>query len=105
MRSQGKYVNQLASNGNFRIGSSYFTKDKRYQIKNHITVQDIYNDESGGLFDTRQFDSSEEPYNNRQQIRVQTDDSKTTFKGLRAYIDQSFQLDRKSTRVNSSHVR
>src|SRR5690554_3800169 len=94
LRSQGKYVNQLTSNGNFRIGSSYFSKNKRYQLKNHITSQDIYNDESGGLFDTRQFDSSDEPYNNRQQIRVQTDDSKTTFKGLRAYIDQSFQFNK-----------
>ena len=33
LRSQGKYVNQLTSNGNFRIGSSYFTKNKRYQFK------------------------------------------------------------------------
>lgn len=94
MRSQGKYVNQLTSNGNFRIGSSYFTKNKRYHIKNHITVQDIYNDENGGLFDTRQFDFSEDPYNNRQQITAQTDDSKTTFKGVRAYLDHSFQFNK-----------
>src|SRR5690606_3556797 len=94
MRSQGKYVNQLTSNGNFRIGSSYFTKNKRYHIKNHITVQDIYNDENGGLFDTRQFDLSENPYNNRQQITAQTDDSKTTFKGVRAYLDHSFQFNK-----------
>ncbi|HLW62600.1 MAG TPA: putative porin [Flavobacterium sp.] len=94
MRSQGKYVNQLTSNGNFRIGSSYFSKSKRYQLKNHITVQDIYNDESGGLFDTRQFDASEEPYDNRQQIRVQSDDSKTVFKGLRTYVDHSFQFNK-----------
>src|SRR5690606_23809602 len=44
MRSQGKYVNQLTSNGNFRIGSTYFTRDKRYQLRNHITFQDILND-------------------------------------------------------------
>src|SRR5690606_26358871 len=94
MRSQGKYVNQLTSNGNFRLGSSYFTNNKRYHIKNHITVQDIYNDENGGLFDTRQFDFSEDPYNNRQQITAQTDDSKTTFKGVRAYLDHSFQFNK-----------
>lgn len=97
MRSQGKYVNQLTSNGNFRIGSSYFTKNKRYQIKNHITVQDINNDENGGLVDSRQFASSQAPYNNREQIRVQFDDSKTTFKGLRAYVDHSFQFNKSET--------
>jgi len=94
LRSQGKYVNQLTSNGNFRIGSSYFSKNKRYQLKNHITSQDIYNDESGGLFDTSQFDSSQAPYNNRQQLRVHFDDSKTQFKGFRAYLDHSLQFNK-----------
>ena len=94
LRSQGKYVNQLTSNGNFKIGSSYHSKNKRYQLKNHITSQDIYNDESGGIFDTRQFDSSEAPYNNRQQLRVHFDDSKTQFKGFRTYLDHSLQFNK-----------
>lgn len=94
MRSQGKYVNQLTSNGNFRIGSSYYTENNRYQIKNHITVQDISNDENGGIVNTSQFDSSEAPYNKREQLRVQFDNSKTLFKGLRAYIDQSFRFNK-----------
>lgn len=94
MRSQGKYVNQQTSNGNFRIGSSYFTKNKRYQFKNHITFQDIYNDENGGVFNTALFESSDEPYNKREQIRVQFDNSKTRFKGLRTYLDQSFQFNK-----------
>ncbi|HUH25432.1 MAG TPA: putative porin, partial [Flavobacterium sp.] len=94
MRSQGKYVNQQTSNGNFRIGSSFYTKNKRYQFKNHIAVQDILNDENSGLVDTRQFESSDAPYNNREQIRVQFEDSKTLFKGLRTYIDHSFQFNK-----------
>ncbi len=94
LRSQGKYVNQLTSNGNFRIGSSYFTKNKRYQFKNHITFQDISNEENGGLVFTNNFDSSNEPYNSREQLRVQTADAKTLFKGLRGYFDHSFQFNK-----------
>lgn len=94
LRSQGKYVNQLTSNGNFRIGSSYFTKNKRYQFKNHITFQDISNDENGGIVFTNFFESSQEPYNNREQLRVQIADGQTLFKGLRTYFDHSFQFNR-----------
>ncbi|MEG0915799.1 MAG: putative porin [Myroides sp.] len=94
LRSQGKYVNQLTSNGNFRIGSSFFTKNKRYQFKNHITFQDISNEENGGLVFTNNFDSSNEPFNNREQLRVQTADAKTLFKGLRGYFDHSFQFNK-----------
>ena len=94
LRSQGKYVNQLTSNGNFRIGFSYFSKDKRYQFKNHITFQDISNDENGGLVFTNNFETSDEPYNNREQLRVQTADAKTLFKGLRGYFDHSFQFNK-----------
>lgn len=94
LRSQGKYVNQLTSNGNFRIGSSYFTNNKRYQFKNHITFQDIYNEENGGLVYPHHFEASDEPYNNRENLRVQFADANTMFKGLRAYFDHSFQFNK-----------
>lgn len=97
LRSQGNYVNQLASNGNFRIGSSYFTKDKRYQFKNHITFQDISNEENGGLVFTNNFESSDEPYNNRENLRVQIGEGKTLFKGLRGFFDHSFQFNKSET--------
>lgn len=94
LRSQGKYVNELTSNGNFRIGSSFFTKNKRYQFKNHITFQDISNEENGGIVATNNFESSNEPYNNREALRVQIADGKTLFKGLRAYFDHSLQFNK-----------
>ncbi|WCM43382.1 putative porin [Flavobacterium sp. CBA20B-1] len=94
LRSQGRYVNQLTSNGNFRIGSSYFTKNKRYQFKNHITFQDISNEENGGLVFVNDFESSNEPFNNRETLRVQIADGKSLFKGLRGYFDHSFQINK-----------
>src|SRR5690606_6360102 len=94
LRSQGNNVNQLTSNGYFRIVTSYITKNKRYQFKNHVTFQDILNEGNGGLVFTNFFESSEEPYNNRENLRVQTSDAKSLFKGLRGYFDHSFQFNK-----------
>src|SRR5690606_34815383 len=65
-----------------------------YQFKNHITFQDISNDENGGIVFTNFFESSQEPYNNREQLRVQIADGQTLFKGLRGYLDHSFQFNK-----------
>lgn len=94
MRSQGKYVNQLTSNGNFQIGATYSTANRRYQLRNHFTFQDISNDENGGIVDVSMFNQSVEPYNNRETITVQTEFGSSFFKGLRGYFDHSFQINR-----------
>lgn len=97
LRSQGKYRSQMASNGNFRFGSSYFTKNKRYQFKNHITFQDITNEENGGMFNVAEFESSDAPFDNRLQITNQFADAITQFKGIRTYLDHSFQFNKSET--------
>lgn len=97
LRSQGKYEAQMASNGNFRIGSSYYTKDKRYQFKNHITFQDITNEENGGMINVSEFQSSDAPFDNRLNISNQFDDAITQFKGIRTYLDHSFQFNKSET--------
>ncbi len=94
LRSQGKYLSQLVSNGNFRIGSSYYTKDKRYQFKNHITFQDMTQEENGGMLNVNEFNTSDAPYDNREQINLQMRDAITVFKGLRTYFDHSFQFNK-----------
>lgn len=97
LRSQGKYLSQLVSNGNFRIGSSYYTKDKRYQFKNHITFQDMTQEENGGMLNVNEFNTSDAPYDNREQISLQMRDAITLFKGLRTYFDHSFQFNKSQT--------
>ncbi|MBC8645409.1 hypothetical protein H9W95_19410 [Flavobacterium lindanitolerans] len=39
LRSLGKYVNQLSSNGNFKFMTSYNTSNERYFLKAHFTGQ------------------------------------------------------------------
>jgi hypothetical protein len=41
LRSEGNYINQLSSTGNFRFTTSYNTKNERYFANTHFTSQDI----------------------------------------------------------------
>ena len=49
IRSLGAYRQSLASNGNFRGTFHYRTKENQYEIRGHLTTQDFFNEESGGL--------------------------------------------------------
>jgi len=92
LRSIGKYINALSSNGNFRIGGSYNTTDKRYILKLHFTGQDFSNDENGGITDTSLFESGEDPYTKRERLEVYFEDATAVLKGNRYFIDHTFRL-------------
>ncbi|WP_430615107.1 putative porin [Flavobacterium sp. JP2137] len=92
MRSLGKYINQLGSTGNFKIGSSYISNNKRYSLRTHITAQDILNQENGGITDLTNFESSEAPFDKRDQLNVYFRDVETLLKGKRLYVNHQYQL-------------
>lgn len=92
LRSLGKYINNLTSSGNFRVTSSYFTKDKRYHINAHFAGQDISNQENGGIVDVSLFESSEDPYNERERLDVYFRDATSLLKGNRFLVDHNFKL-------------
>ncbi|MEZ4852723.1 putative porin [Flavobacterium sp.] len=92
LRSIGKYINNITSSGNFRFTTSYFTKDKRYFLNTHFTSQDILNQENGGITNTALFESSEDPYNERERLEVFYNDAETLLKGLRVFVDHNFKL-------------
>ena len=94
LRSLGKYVNNLTSSGNFRFTTSYFTIDKRYVLNAHFTGQDISNQENGGIVNLEEFETSEEPFNERERIRVFFTNATSFLKGNRFFIDHSFKLNK-----------
>jgi hypothetical protein len=56
LRSEGKYINQLASNtGSFRFTTNYNTKYFRYELKAHFVSHDILNQENGGITSVSDF--------------------------------------------------
>lgn len=92
LRSTGKYYNSLSSIGNFRFTTSYQTTKKNYILNAHITSQDVYNQENGGLKDVSQFESNSETYKERDRIDVYFEDAHSTLAGKRFFIDHSFVL-------------
>ena len=92
LRSLGKYVNFLSSSGNFRVTTSYFTKDKRYILNAHFTGQDLSNQENGGIMDVSQFESGDPNYRKRDALVVYFKDATSLLKGNRFFIDHSYKL-------------
>jgi hypothetical protein len=92
LRSEGKFINQLASTGNFRFTASYNTKNKRYYANAHYTYQDILNEENGGITTISDFESEDPKYNNRQRLEVYFNDAKSFLKGKRIFLDHNFRV-------------
>lgn len=94
VRSLGIYQNILTSTGNFRFTTNYHTKNKRYNIRAHVTHQDIINRENGGLRDSSipLFVNDVPQFEDRGRLEVNFEDAKNTLQGLRLYMDQEYEL-------------
>ncbi len=92
LRSIGKYINSISSNGNFRFITSYNTTNKRYILKLHFTAQDFSNEENGGITNTSLFESGQDPYTERERLDVYFRDATSLLKGNRYFFDHTFRL-------------
>jgi len=94
IRSLGAYRRSLASHGNFRGTFQYRTTNNRYEIRGHVTSQDFFNEESGGLPDSEieKFKSNDSNYTSRERLDVNLTDAENNFEGKRIYLDHSYKL-------------
>ncbi|MDI1316554.1 putative porin [Flavobacterium sp.] len=100
LRSLGKYINQLSSNGNFRFTSSYNTLNKRYFINFHFTGQDLLNGENGGITTLTDFENGDPNFDNRARLQVYLLDAKSFLKGKRVFFDHNFLINSKKGENN-----
>ncbi|QZK91158.1 putative porin [Flavobacterium sp. CHNK8] len=100
LRSEGEYLNQLSSTGNFRFTTSYNTKNKRYFANAHYTFQDILNEENGGITTIEDFESENTSFNNRQRFEVYFTDAKSFLKGKRIFLDHNFRINPEKGNTN-----
>jgi hypothetical protein len=94
LRSLGRYINELSSNGIFKISSSYNTTNRRYMLRVHFTGQDFTNQENGGITDPAFFESGEDPYTQRERLDVYVKDAESILKGNRYFFDHTFRLNK-----------
>lgn len=106
VRSLGAYQNSLASTGNFRFTTNYFTKNKRYKIRAHITAQDIMNEENGGLppSSIQLFESNDPEFRDRGRLTVNFEDAENKLEGARFYGDHEYILIQNRDSLNYSMV-
>ncbi|MAO07724.1 MAG: hypothetical protein CL596_03330 [Alteromonas sp.] len=94
VRSLGQYQHILASTGNFRFTTNYFTKNKRYRIKAHIAAQDVLNQENGGLTENSMllFETGNSEFDDRGRLDVLFEDAENKLEGLRFFGRQEYDL-------------
>ena len=90
LKSIGKYINAITSSGNFRFTTSYQSKNNKYYLNAHFTSQDISNQENGGIKDVYLFNTSEEPYNERERLDVYFRDASSLLQGKGIFINHSY---------------
>ena len=94
LRSLGKYLHILTSTGNFRYTSNYQTKNNRYKVRGHIVIQDLLNQENGGLQDesVENFESGDPEFIERSQLEVNFTDAESILEGKRFHLDHSYEI-------------
>ncbi|MBT8274482.1 MAG: hypothetical protein KJO77_11800, partial [Bacteroidia bacterium] len=94
LRSLGKYQHILTSTGNFRVTSNYKTKNNRYHARAHIVMQDLMNQENGGLRDEDliNFESGNREFIDRSVFDPQFEDAENILIGKRFHLDHRYDI-------------
>jgi hypothetical protein len=103
IRSLGAYRQALVSNGNFRSSFHYRTEKNKYEVRGHLTSQDFFHQESGGLTSESLINFIEDDVNfsTRARLDVNLTDSESQFDSNRLYIEQSYKLFSSKDTVNN----
>lgn len=106
LRSLGKYQNILTSTGNFRFTTSYKTKNNRYVANGHIVMQDLYNQENGGLQNTSVpfFESGVEEFLDRGVLDVNFENADNNLEGRRFHLDHWFNIIKPQDSVSNNKL-
>ncbi|GGI55692.1 putative porin [Winogradskyella haliclonae] len=94
LRSLGNYQNALTSTGNFRFTTNYTTKNGRYSMRGHITMQDLLNQENGGLTDddVQRFKDGVEEIIDRSVFDPNFENAENILEGKRFHLEQAYSL-------------
>ena len=106
LRSLGKYQHALTSTGNFRVTSNYRTKNDRYHMRAHVVMQDILNEENGGLKDSDIvfFETGEKEHLDRSVFDVNFENAQGVLKGKRFYLDHRYAVVKQSDSLSLNQL-
>ena len=106
VRSLGNYQNTLTSSGNFRFTSNYKSKNERYRAKAHIVMQDLLNQENGGIknADIANFELGEEEFLDRSVFDPNFENAENILKGKLFYLDHSYDIVKVSDSLSNNRL-
>lgn len=104
LRSLGNYQDALTSSGNFRFTSSFVSKNTRYSARGHIVMQDILNQENGGLKDEDvvNFESGDEEFLDRSVFDMNIQNAENILVGKRFNLVHSYDIINKVDSLQSN---
>ena len=106
LRSLGNYQNALTSTGNFRVTTNYHTKNKRYKAKGHIVMQDLLNQENGGIRDEdiENFTSGDEEFLDRSVFDMNFENAENVLEGKRFFLNHSYDIVNKKDSIRNNRL-
>ena len=90
LRSQGHYLNSLASNNEVLFSGHYLSKNGKYEAFAHFIHQNVNDQENGGIADLNLFLNGNSDFNNRENLQVNLNVSNSQFAYRRYYFSQEF---------------
>ncbi len=106
LRSLGEYRQALASRQNFRVTSSYQSKNKAYRLKAHFVNHSIMNEENAGLtLESVDFFTTNNPdYTDRGRLETNLTDAESLLKAKRYYLQNSYNLWQRQDSLTTSYL-
>ena len=106
LRSLGNYQNALTSSGNFRFTTNFTSKNKRYRAKGHMVMQDLLNQENGGLLDEdiENFTSGDEEFIDRSVFDPNLETAENILEGKRFFLNHSYDIIKKKDSLNKNNL-
>ena len=106
LRSLGNYQHLLTSTGNFRFTTNYTTKNNQYHMRGHIVMQDLLNQENGGLRDdmVENFESGIEEFLDRSLLEVNFENAESILKGKRFHLDHVYHIIQKKDSLSKNKL-
>ncbi len=105
MRSLGNYQHILSRTGNFRFTTNYNSKNKKYALRTHIVMQNILNQENGGISgeDLLSFESGDPEFTDRSLFDPLFENAQSNLKGKRFHMAQSYLIKERDS-LNSNQI-
>lgn len=107
LHSLGKYRHLMTTQGSFRIGASYDSKNGRYGLKTHFVSQDLTAEQNGGLTDLAnlQYKSKNQQYRDRTVLDVKFEDAENLVRTKRFYAQHHYNIIKGQDSTANNQVR